>query len=357
MIARVTICPRSLVDLADGLSPKQGKRQHEQLLRVVRAHGTLVYGNTDAAALVALLKNHADMLPPGMAQRWRLLLADFVKDRWRFESMVPQPDVPLSEARDRIALTRNLSGRVDLAVLDDEQGLAVGLDGDNDDDTDPELSYARWAVASNHFTRFQELVDRGTVSHGHPRSEFWADVLGPLARASRTAVVIDKYLFTGLDKRPGRDPEQVIWLLESLDSAMRRGSITLIGQEGRGASSAADVAETIRTRWRRHPNRGVRELRVVLVPGRKWTPPERARATVSMPHDRHVRFGVGGAVILPAGFDRLSSPLIWDKDGMNWQYKWQPDSVRSLRSAETRCLESDDVDLAELEPRIDDGTR
>lgn len=162
-------------------------------------------------------------------------------------------------------------------------------------------------------------------------------VLEPLARTSRSAVVVDKYLFKkllGRGRKP--DPEQVIWLLENLDSSIHEGTVTLIGQVGSGSSSAIQIADTILQHWRRHPAHGVHQLRVVLAPGR------------SLPHDRHVRFGVGGVVILPAGFDRLSEPFIWDKDGMNWQYKWQPEAVKLLKAAETRCFESNNTDQEEL---------
>ncbi len=40
------------------------------------------------------------------------------------------------------------------------------------------------------------------------------------------------------------------------------------------------------------------------------------RSSVRFPHDRHIRFDVGAAVVVPAGFDRLRGTTIWDPDGM-----------------------------------------
>ena len=57
-----------------------------------------------------------------------------------------------------------------------------------------------------------------------------------------------------------------------------------------------------------------------------------------MPHDRHVRFNVGAAVIFPEGVDRLATPTIEDPDGLNWHYRQGSRAVEPVLAAEERVL-------------------
>lgn len=348
MLAKLSLGPEALLELGAGQPPKRAKVEHQQLIRQIHAHGLLALDNSQAESLVNLLRTKPGQLPAGRAREWLELLTAFIKDRRRFERL---PDGLWDETRQQSSVSAfqdAVRAYLDIAVVGvaEAERLRLGYD---DDESVPEITRADWASTCDTFRRFADIADAGHLPMGASRDNFWRDILRPLAQASRSVVVIDPYLYSGLrNHRPRATPEHVCWLLENLDGALQGGTVTFIGPEPDddrrpGPQTAQETLDLILRNWQRSDSR-VRELEVVLVPRRRWEGQRSVKG--DLPHDRHIRFSAGPATILNSGFDRLRSRLVTDKDGMNWSYRWLPDALEPLRAAEERCLQSAEVDRA-----------
>ncbi|MHB1008433.1 MAG: hypothetical protein ACYC1E_04130 [Propionibacteriaceae bacterium] len=143
-----------------------------------------------------------------------------------------------------------------------------------------------------------------------------------------------------LKNRRRVDGEHVVWLLQRLETTLTGdGRVTLIAQRA-GTETAQEVLHAIDASWR---PRGPRRMEIVVVLAPKSPS---GKSDVRFPHDRHIRFDVGAAVVVPAGFDRLRESTIQDPDGMKWDYKWAAEPLAALQSAEQRCSQGDGVDKA-----------
>lgn len=346
MIARLAISPQALIDLGAGLPARQAKANHDQLLRALRAHGTLVFASADEARALAKVLKGEEGLPPGASKKWTGLFEEFLtRSPKRAEVLNPPASFSFGVAHQLDELRTAWAGRADVAILDDEQGDRVGIPLEEGwlavGDGQFEVATGSSAAHCRRLTRFQDMMDRGFAPVGSSREIFWEDVLGPLARVSRTASVVDRYLFKDLLGNTRRvDSEHVVWLLQHLEASLRgNGPVTLIAERFT-TETAQDVMQAIDASWPRGRTRSF-EIVVVLVPKGMTS-----RRNVRFPHDRHIRFDVGAAVVVPAGFDRLRGSTIRDPDGMKWDYKWAAEPLAVLRSAEQRCVEGEAVDVA-----------
>lgn len=332
--------------LGAGLSARQAKDNHDQLLRALRAHGTLVFASADEARALAKVLNSEEGLPPGASKKWKGLFEEFLaRSPKRAEVLSPPASFSFAAAHQLDELRTVWAGKAEVAVLDDEQGDRLGIPLDEGwlavGDGQLEVAIGSSATHCQRLTRFQDMMDRGFAPVGSPREAFWEDVLHPLARVSRTATVVDRYLLKDLlgdARRVGS--EHVLWLLQHLEASLRANGLVTLIVERLNTETAQDVLHAIDDSWPR--GRGRRTaIEVILVP--KSVP---GRGSVRFPHDRHIRFDVGAAVVVPAGFDRLRGPTIWDPDGMKWDYKWAAEPLAALRTAEQRCMQAAGVDVA-----------
>lgn len=336
MYARVAVASNALN--LGGIPPLVAEALHEGLTQSLLAHGRLVFSsNSEAMDFVRAIKDSGS-LPPGARQRWVALLTHLQKSHRVTVENPPSDDTLASiDAIDR--LISGWEARADVAVVADALSLSLGIPletgvlttpGRNPDVVVPAAARNAPALA-----RIVEYEQTPVVPHGSSREEFWSDVLEPMATGAAEATILDRYLFNRICD-PGRDryraiasPEHICWLVDRLDSVMAsRSTVRLIGAipDPRGAWDARDIASTIHDRWSPMSVGRLGAVEVHLADPRN----ERQR----FPHDRHIRFSTGGAVKVPAGFDRLSDERIRDTSGMWWDYLWQPRALDGLRSDE-----------------------
>lgn len=337
MLARIAIDPEALADPITPISLT--KVLHNNLLEMIAAHGYIVFANNEEAqAFIKAIRNHKS-LPPGMVEKWATFLPELYK-QGRMSLISPTGDNPISRLRELDELQQGWKGNLDVAVLCAANAAAIGISDEDGilDDTTSHVELATFGATPHTRTvaRYRELADTAVVPYKAPRDQFWNDVLRPVATASKKATILDGYLLTSLwnneDKLPRSrswGPEHVAWMLDHLDSTMKRGAeVELIcAYEPHKLHFDAEAsADIIRDWW------------VPAAPGRL------AKVTVTLierqkgfTHDRHIRFSTGVAITVPAGFDRLRSPNLWDQDGMAWAYKWRRDAINGLREREERA--------------------
>lgn len=155
-------------------------------------------------------------------------------------------------------------------------------------------------------------MDRGFAPVGSPREAFWEDVLHPLARVSRTATVVDRYLLKDLlgdARRVGS--EHVLWLLQHLEASLRANGLVTLIVERLNTETAQDVLHAIDDSWPRGRGRRTAiEVYGLEERAGKGQRPIPARPAHPIRRWRSCRGW--------AGFDRLRGPTIWDPDGMKW---------------------------------------
>lgn len=337
MLARIVIDPEALGDTTAPIA--MTKFHHNSLLETLAAYGYLVFANNEeAAAFSKALRNRSEF-PPGMAEKWATVFPELYKlGRVR---VVGQPDdPPISQVRHLAGLQRGWKGNVDVAVMGTAGAAAIGISEAEGilDDADSHVELAT-VVATPHtrtISRYRELAETAVVPYDAARDTFWNDVLAPVATASKKVTVLDGYLLTTLwnkeDNLPGsrtRPAEQVQWLLQHLDTAMKPGSeVELIcAYEAHKSYYDADAsADMIRDYWSPPREGNLTKVTLTLV--------KRQRGFT---HDRHIRFSTGVALTFAAGLDRLRSPHVWDEDGMTWAYKWRREAINGLREREERA--------------------
>lgn len=289
-------------------------------------------------------------LPPDVSRAWRELLIRFLKSPKRVVACRP-PLSPIANAMELTELARDWGAFADIAVVDNASLARFGIPEDKGsmsvEGSDFEVAAAAAFPSCPRLARFRDLMDVGLVSPGSQREMFWRDVIEPLSRCSSAVSVVDGYLFGRLwDDR--RNPDHVVWLLEHLDDVViDQATVTLFSRKGDGSSANA-IGDRILRKWVRSSERRISSLRIVLVPDRVWMngrPGQRG----PMPHDRHIRFNVGGAIGISAGLDRLSNPTIWDPNGMKWDFKWDPRALEPLSLAEGRCSHAAGADIEDID--------
>lgn len=329
MIARLAISPEALVE-ASSATGRAAKQDHERLLKLVIKHGAVVFPDEDAAkAFLTFLREQGDALPPGVANRWMELLRSFLKGSRMWAERPPL--VPSLGPSARLAtLGETWAGAVDVVVVDVATGSSMGIpEADGwlvEGRSGLEFAYPDAVPSCETVSRIDQVHEAGNFPEGTSRELFWDQVLLPLWRTSKHVTLVDRYLLEGW--WDGSAVAHVEWLLEHLAGAPGvRGGVTLIA-EAKKPEEAHLVAVLDHLSHFCSGGR-IDRLQVHLVPRR---PHREAR----MSHDRHIRFDTS-AVSLGASFDRLSTPMIRDHEGVNWSYRWADEALRSFRSAERRA--------------------
>jgi hypothetical protein len=337
MLARLALAPEALDEAVPGIPVAAAKSLHTTLLEALNAHGSLVFAsNAEALDFVNAVKA-GQGLPPGAAQKWRETLIHLRK-LGRINVLVPPRDTGLSSVRVLADLRKGWGGHVEVAVVGNKASSCIGVPTDVGllEDSEARLEVATMVTAphSRTISQYRELARTAWMSAGESRDTFWNDVLEPVAAQSRAVTVLDGYLFHRLWRKAEQQPysrrwdqEHVAWLLELLDRIMAPGSeVELVGGfDPRRPASAEDTAALICAEWSPAAQGRLRSVTLVLAPKDRH-----------FPHDRHIRFNTGVAVLINAGLDRLRERTIWDPNGMGWHYRWAPAGVEELRRAEQR---------------------
>lgn len=339
MFVRVALAPQSLLDLGEGFSIPVAKRNHRDLLRALAAHGCLVFAGPHETSTFVKIIRASDQLPPGASQKWQTLVEEFLKRQPKRVSLLePARDFTFANLRSMKELSDVWSTNAGVAVVDSSIGGQLGIPADEGfvmlEETGLQVTLASSAAECQLMVRFQDLVDKGFLERNAQREDFWDDVLGPLALESHQATIVDRYLFNHVTRRgQPRQDGHVAWLLEHLTQSLRTpGRVTLVGEQPDDMTPSG-VVESVE---RLHRRRGAQKVEVEVA-----VVAQKSRASdgqLLFPHDRHIRFDIGSAILLPAGFDRLGHPCVRDLDGMKWSYVWTKAALQNLISAEERCL-------------------
>ncbi|MEU4421496.1 hypothetical protein AB0F81_12785 [Actinoplanes sp. NPDC024001] len=338
MYARVAIASNALP--TPGLPAAVANALHQAAVEGLHAHGRLVFGsNGDAVELIKAVQSGPG-LPPDARRRWSEMLIHLAKIK---RITISRPDtVPVASINALADLRQHWGGHADVAVVAAEACEPLGVPVDEwlltDTGQRPDVATTATVPQCSAIKRLRGLADHATAPRGSSRDQFWRDVLEPLATGAQQATVVDRYLFkalwdltTGKHWTTGWRGEHLGWLLRRLDAVMGASAeVRLIGAASRDhpTMTAERTADALRTLWA--PESAGRLARVTITlaaPGRP----------ASFPHDRHIRFSTGGAVLLAAGFDRLRAAVITDEDGMNWQYRWSRAALQELTSTERRA--------------------
>jgi hypothetical protein len=334
MYARVAIAANALD--TSGLSTSVANLVHRAAAECVAVHGRLVFGSDQEAAEVVAAIRRGSALPQDARNRWVEVLMHLKKtDR----ITVRRPDAPaLASIRALGDLQRQWGSDADVAVVADEACQALSMPASLAHR--PEVATAATFDDSPTIRRFRGLAENATVACGSSREPFWTDVLAPLATEARSVTLLDRYLFKSLwDLHSGKpwthrwQGEHVAWLLHRLSAVLGpTAEVRLIGawdKPNYPNETAASTAAALRAAWTSVSSGPSTNVTVTLASPAK---------IADFPHDRHIRFSTGGAILLGAGFDRLRENMIRDKDGLTWQYRWSPGAIRDLAAREQRAL-------------------
>lgn len=337
MIARLAITPEALADVTSGVG-RIAKQDHERFLRLVVEYGALVFPDDQAASeFVRFLRTHSETLPPGVAKKWTTVLTDFVQGSRMWAERPPL--VPSLHAAGLAAVAQAWAPAVDVVVVDASTGAALGVPDSEgwmvEDGSGLEVAYPDAVPDGEHLQKISHVRNVGNLAMGRSRELFWSDVIQPIWRSSRRATLVDSYLLKPF--RQSRRDEPVEWMLGRMsDAPGMRGAVTLIADAGETHPlGPEDVLERLAPVC---AGGRIERLKVHLIPSK-------GRGKL-VPHDRHIRFDTS-AVQLGAGFDRLASSLVRDKDGLNWTFRWSKEGIDPLRNAEERALGLRGVESAE----------
>lgn len=304
MINTVHVDPAALSDLGR-LDPDLARMIGDTAVRELLTHGELELSSVESMhELIRLARRGM----PGLGwQQWQELIISLRRhNRVTFGASMERP---------LVNLTLRLSD--------------VSPDADPHTETDPmvESATVRGYPRSRLMKARTRFAGEGHLPQGYRRQDFWSDVLSPLAVRSDRVTMVDRYMFTKLSEQPTPKQHGLLWLLEKLArSPGPELSLVLINSPvDRGPRSADESAASI-AHWRGEGRIG--RLEIVTAP----------RDEVA--HDRHISFGCGAAIILPAGIDRFSTPDIKPVEGVNWIYR-DLLHLSSVREAESVAIASD----------------
>jgi hypothetical protein len=330
MLAKLAVAPEVLAERLQ--PPSLMKAIHLSLLETLKAHGEIIFrSNDEAGRFIRAAKTSA--LPVDIAKRWEVMLGTLHKSG-RLKVAVPPDELSVSKLAQLSELKAAWSGKVQLIILDSDGAASLGVPDEegvlNDTDANVELATIHSAVHTSVISHLVGLAS-STVFPFDTRAAFWNEVLRPISEVSRTAKVLDKFLFKDVWSRAdnpgrwrGRGPEHVVWLLNQLDQSMRpQSTVQLFTFAGPRDPGAEETAQILRKAW--HPPASGRLSRVEI---------SLARSDRNFPHDRHIRFDAGIGISINAGFDRLREDNIWDRYGMGWSYIHRPADLAKLQDRE-----------------------
>jgi hypothetical protein len=333
VIARVAVGASAVESLSATGTRAEVFARHASICEALEAHGYLVIGNNDEGReLVRAIRASGSEA----AQVWAQLVTRF-KRVGRLKNIDPPCPAGLDELTEIEQLRSGWATDTDLAVFPDDRATLFGVPENELSQLDAPsgIEIARAAAASfaPPISRFKASRDAGVLECGATRERLWDEVLMPIARISRSLIVVDRYLFTNLGNRVagGQGADSFIaWLLERLDRDAQAGcTAVLVGYDERpdgGVRDAEAAAQLVRAVYAAGGDR-LAGVDVVTTQPAGY-----------LPHDRHISASVGVGVSFASGFGALDRTTISALEGVEWAYRFHPDAVQKLQTAEQRFL-------------------
>lgn len=309
---------------------------HRALVRRLRAHGRMVFASDADQAEVLRAIRSGPGVPPQARVWWTELLVTFAKEH---RSSVRRPSgIPLQRAGSLDELRASWQDSADVAVVSAAACPALGIDPGEEllagPAHRPDIATITTAADTPALERLRALAEKGSLSHDHQREDFRREVLEPIAAGARAVTLVDRYYFSKLWDAAD-SAGHVAWLLGVLDGVMAPGArVHLISEERRPsrrqpAVSAADTATALYAAWAPPAAGNLGEVTLTLL---------RPTTNKAFPHDRHIRFDTGAALMMLSGFDRMEGPAVTDPHGMNWTFCWAKEKLDELRATERLVL-------------------
>lgn len=343
MLVNVHVTPSVVVETSRSVAKFSAPALRRELREFLLRHGVLRFAsNAEAKTWIDGLKS--EELTPQEAKEWQQLLLTLNKlGRLVSENPALVEDADSATSKEELLPLAALSPLLSVIGTDTYGRLFPDAEvGVSPLKPNLDVTVPGSISQSAMHERLINLAQSGSFLRGTKRNDLWATLLEPLARVSKEIVVFDRYLFGQLE---ASFDEQVNWLLSRLDASAPKGAaVTLIGARGvpgdfgneRVPGNAADAEWLIRENVSQKFER-LGSVRVALAPS------VRVR---DMHHDRHIRFGAGAAVEVPAGFDRLAVPEL--RDNFGFTYRHSTDALKQLRARETAVLDNRNTRVVEL---------
>jgi hypothetical protein len=335
VILDVALSPSALSDISEASIGPMARTVQRALMEALYAHSRLWLATEFERAELPVLMTSSTL---SQAERllWREFIGRMLQDR-RLTIYRPELASPLAGAAtmaDLSELTQHI--RQVLAVIPhDTFSRVFGSIGNGEASITSGLTatVAEALAETKLIDDLRRLAARSAHANGSSREDVWAQLFAPLAGVARNITIFDRYLFESIYREKagrGTFTDQLPWLLGHLDQdGSPETTVRLIGRaDTYGHETAKDVFDRISDSWIRTERR-VTRLEVFLV---KWG------ALSGVWHDRHFRFGSVGVFGLPAGFDRLGSPVITSPEGFTWNYYWRTDLIAEFQSREDSAL-------------------
>jgi len=338
VIAPVAVSNDALVEDLDG--DRKGLVQtHEELARLLMAHGELVHASTaDRDAFIRAVRRLM-VVAPDAAKYWEEVLA-----HGRWGTVDGEQTLPLSEVFDLKDLQNQWRDFIDVAFMERTRaellGCPLGQAAWRDAESGIEIAHcgANWETPT--FRLLRELADEQTISGGTERDSIAKRRFIPLIAGSRHIAILDQWLGNGLAKqhlaakaKSTPTPQELQWLLGLIDKHSNQTTVSIFTacehSATAGEPSSKEIVAAFTDLWERLPKGGgVTALRLFL-----------GRGGSKFPHDRHIRFDATAGFALSAGFDRLRSERTRANTRWRLTYFWRPDQVRGLIDDEDKARE------------------
>jgi hypothetical protein len=333
MLIDMSVAPQALAEVSEGRPPVEARRNHEQLRNVLRAHGSLLFSN-QAESIALLRALSSGELSPSEVIRWREFLLE-LKNEGRVTIATPTRLHGLEEEVTRQTFEQEWTARSSsvIAVLSRAVfGRIFPETTDEVHEVEPNVFAATRdaMVDCPPLAKVSQLEQIGNFVEGTDRETIWREVIGPLARHTRSITIFDRYLFNALSlrgraRRSHESAEHVEWLLDKINREGRSGIVVRLFA-GTGATppiqDAQDAANLLDRTWARSTGR----ISEVECHGVDWDVLRGPKT-----HNRHIRFGDSSALGVSEGLDRLRHERIRGSDGFTYSYKWTVDAVKPMR--------------------------
>lgn len=338
MISRVVFTANSL-DHGYVMPANMLELLENTLLEHLKSHSRILFGSgAEVQAFLAWLKT-STQISPTTKQKWQSLLAELQK---LGRVGLIDPNTNLEEVHSKSEVKSLVGNSADVVVVGGPKAREIlGEDLDVQLDEEPPVITTLFSADQTpQFKSFLELEKVGVHAFGESRELFWQQVLQPLLLTSKNIYLIDKYLFAQVLNRidqswlqRSKPSEQLLWLIGKIDSSAAKGvHLHLIGAAEKDKHTTtnrlSEVVEYLRNHLKFNSDGAIREISIF-----------EATEVKKFPHDRHIRFDSGFAILMNSGFDRLQHPSIEDEHGMGWQFISAPKRLEDLRRSERTVLD------------------
>lgn len=338
MISRVVFTPSAL-DHGYVMPINVMEALENTLLDHLKSHSRILFGSgAEVQAFLIWLKS-SSQLSPSTKQKWQSLLTELTK---LGRVGLIDPNANLEEAHTKSDVKAVVGDSADVVVVGGPKALEI-LGDELEIHLDEEPPVVTTLFSADQTPQFQGLLELekiGVHAYGESREVFWRDMLHPLLLTAKNVYLLDKYLFAQVIHRidqprlqRSKPSEHLLWLLDKIDASEIKGvHLHLIGAAEKDkysiSSRISEVVEYLRSQKKFNGDGAIREISIFEV-----------NEVRKFPHDRHIRFDSGFAVLMNSGFDRLQTPSIEDEHGMGWQFISAPKRLGELRRSEKAMID------------------